>query len=88
MESESVAVNCQSRLQSQGIPFFRFNPRLEEALPSPDASREQLLDMIMQTRYQTMGVHMDQLVDMLHEIRTIMKRQRVQQTIVSAHDRT
>ena len=77
MESESVAQNCQSRLQSQGIPFYRFNPYLQEALPSQDVSRDQLLDMIMQTRYQTMGIHMNQLVKMLHDIRTIMKRQNV-----------
>ena len=75
MESELIAENCQSRLQSQGIPFYRFNPRLEEALPSPDVGGEKLLNMIMQTRYQTIGVQMDQLVDMLYEIRAIMKRQ-------------
>jgi calcium-independent phospholipase A2 len=87
MESESVAENCQSRLQSQGIPFYRFNPRLEEAMPSPDVSRERLLNMIMQTRYQTIGVHMDQLVNMLREIQTIMKRQRVQQMVSLACNR-
>ena len=87
MESESVAENCQSRLQLQGIPFFRFNPRLEEALPSPEVTREQLLNMIMQTRYQTMGIHMDQLVDMLYQIQAIMKRRTVQKTIALVHNR-
>ena len=76
-----MAENCQSRLLQQGIPFYRFNPHLDEAIPSPEVSGEKLLNMIMQTRYQTMGVQMDQLVDRLHEIRTIMKKQSVRKEI-------
>ena len=71
-----MAKNCQSRLQQQGIPFYRFNPHLDEAIPTTELNAEKLLNMIMQTRYQTMGVEMDRLVDMLHEIRAIMKKQR------------
>lgn len=73
-----MAENCQSRLQQQGIPFFRFNPHLDEAIPTTEISGEKLLNMIMQARYQTMGVLMDRLVEILHEVRAIMKRQCLQ----------
>ena len=76
VESESVAENCRSRLQQKGIPFHRFNPHLDEVLPAGETDSEKLINMIMQTRYQTMGVHMDELVKMLHDIRELMKTKR------------
>lgn len=82
-----MAENCQSRLQQKGIPFCRFNPHLDEVLPAGETNSEKLVNMIMQTRYQTLGVHMDQLVKMLYDIRELMKPKRVKRRCRDVHTR-
>ena len=79
-----MAENCQSRLQQKGIPFYRFNPNLDEAIPAGEINGEKLLNMIMQTRYQTMAVQMDHLVDVLYDIRMLMRRQKVKRKVTAA----
>ena len=66
MESESIAENCRSRLQEQGVPFYRFSPYLSEIIPAGETDTEKLVDVIMRTRVETAGPTMDELAQMLH----------------------
>ena len=80
--SESVAVNCKSRLEQRGIPFYRFNPKLDKTIPAGETDLEILLDMVLQTRYQAMGKEMDDLVKMLHDIRCIVMEQEMKKKCI------
>lgn len=47
VESESVAKSFDSRMQEQGIPFYRFNPDLDEVIPSGETDLGKLTNMLI-----------------------------------------
>ena len=47
VESESVARSFSSRMQEQGIPFYRFNPQLDEVIPSGETDLVRLTSMLI-----------------------------------------
>lgn len=47
MESESVSRSFSSRMQEQGIPFYRFNPQLDEVIPSGEIDLTKLVGMLI-----------------------------------------
>ena len=57
MESESVAKSFSSRLQEQGIPFYRFNPQLDEVIPSGETDLTKLLNMLIKVSLITGAVY-------------------------------
>ena len=78
MDSELVAENCHSRLLEQGIPFYRFSPRLEEVISAGESRTDRLVNMVIKTRLQTIGFTMNDLVQMLHIIAEMTRNLRVQ----------
>lgn len=78
VESESVAQNVKSRLIEQGIPFYRFNPHLDEAIPSGETDIEKLLNMTVQSRIQTLGVQLDELIQLLHLVARLNRQHETQ----------
>jgi hypothetical protein len=47
VESESVARSFSSRMQEQEIPFYRFNPQLDEVIPSGETDLTKLMNMLI-----------------------------------------
>ena len=74
LESESIAENCRSRLIEQGIPFYRFNPHLDDVIPAGETDTEKLLNMILKARTETIGQQMDELVQMFHLIAEMTRK--------------
>lgn len=52
VKSETVARNFRTRCWEQGIPFYRFNPELDEEIASGETDSEALVRMLVQTKMQ------------------------------------
>ena len=52
VESESVARSFSSRMEEQGIPFYRFNPQLDEVVPSGETDLVKLVNMVIKVSQQ------------------------------------
>lgn len=63
-----VATNSQSRCREQGIPFFRFSPKLRDVIAGSETDNEKLFNMVIQTRIDTREQGMEELVRLFHTI--------------------
>lgn len=63
-----VATNSHSRCQEQGIPFYRFSPKLKDVIAGSETDNEKLFNMVIQTRIDTREQGMDELIDLFHMI--------------------
>lgn len=68
----------KSRLIEQGIPFYRFNPHLDEAIPAGETDIEKLLNMTVQSRIQTVGVQLDELIQLFHLVARLNRQHEAQ----------
>lgn len=80
VESESVARSFSSRMQEQGIPFYRFNPQLDEVIPSGETDLTKLINMLIKTKVymmnkQELGMSMlRELVQLLHLVAEVNRK--------------
>ncbi len=51
-----MARSFNSRLQEQGVPFYRFNPQLEEVVPSGETDLIKLMAMLTKVRF-ALGIY-------------------------------
>ena len=63
-----VATNSQSRCKEQGIPFYRFSPKLKDVIAGSETDNEKLFNMVIQTRIDTREQGMEELVGIFHTI--------------------
>lgn len=63
-----VATNSQSRCREQGIPFYRFSPKLRDVIAGSETDNEKLFNMVIQTRIDTREQGMEELVRLFHTI--------------------
>ena len=63
-----VATNSQSRCREQGIPFYRFSPKLKDVIAGSETDNEKLFNMVIQTRIDTREQGMEELVGQFHTI--------------------
>ena len=63
-----VATNSQSRCTEQGIPFYRFSPKLKDVIAGSETDNEKLFNMVIQTRIDTREQGMEELVGQFHTI--------------------
>ena len=68
VESEMVATNSQSRCREQGIPFYRFSPKLRDVIAGSETDNEKLFNMVIQTRIDTREQGMEEMVRLFHTI--------------------
>ena len=74
-DSESIAITSRSRLMEQDIPFYRFNPHLDEEIGPGETNLEKLLNLIIQTRLQTaMERDMKELVQLFHLVAEMTRK--------------
>ena len=67
-QSEKVAKNSQSRCEEQGIPFYRFSPKLDETIAGSETDNEKLFNMVIQTRIDTKKQRLGELIELFHTI--------------------
>ena len=60
-----MARNCESRCKEQGIPYFRFSPKLDEVIAAGEVDTKKLIDMIIQTKIQTVEQHIENAIRLL-----------------------
>lgn len=65
METEKVAENSKSRCEEQDIPFYRFNPNLNEIIPAGETDNEKLLDMIIEAKIQVKEQGLKEMTELL-----------------------
>ena len=53
VESETVAMNTKARCESQGIPYYRFSPKLAENVATGETDNKILINMLLSTIVQT-----------------------------------
>jgi calcium-independent phospholipase A2 len=53
VESETVAENTKARCEGQGIPYYRFSPKLAETVATGETDNGVLINMIISTIVQT-----------------------------------
>ena len=63
-----VATNSQSRCREQGIPFYRFSPKLKDVIAGSETDNEKLFNMVIQTRIDTREQGMEEVVRLFHTI--------------------
>jgi hypothetical protein len=63
-----VATNSQSRCREQGIPFYRFSPKLRDVIAGSETDNEKLFNMVIQTRIDTREQGMEEVVRLFHTI--------------------
>ena len=63
-----VATNSHSRCREQGIPFYRFSPKLKDVIAGSETDNEKLFNMVIQTRIDTREQGMEELVEVFHKI--------------------
>ena len=63
-----VANNSQSRCREQGIPFYRFSPKLRDVIAGSETDNEKLFNMVIQTRIDTREQGMEEVVRLFHTI--------------------
>ena len=63
-----VATNSQSRCREQGIPFYRFSPKLRDVIAGSETDNEKLFNMVIQTRIDTREQGMEEVVHLFHTI--------------------
>ena len=63
-----VATNSQSRCREQGIPFYRFSPKLRDVIAGSETDNEKLFNMVIQTRIDTREQGMEDVVRLFHTI--------------------
>ena len=63
-----VADNSRSRCREQGIPFYRFSPKLKDVIAGSETDNEKLFNMVIQTRIETKEQGMQELVRLFHTI--------------------
>ena len=68
VESEMVATNSHSRCREQGIPFYRFSPKLRDVIAGSETDNEKLFNMVIQTRIDTREQGMEEVVRLFHTI--------------------
>lgn len=70
VESEGVAENCRSRCMKQNIPYYRFSPKLDEAIPLSEGDSEKLVDIVIKTKVllQSMDAQVDELVQLFYHL--------------------
>ena len=74
VESEMVAMNCKSRCEEQGIPFYRLSPILTEIVATGETDNEKLIDMMLQARLQTKEQGLDDITGIFHIVAHASKR--------------
>ena len=67
-ESENVADLCRKQCEKQKVPFYRFSPPLDEAIPMNEGDDKKLCGMILKAKMflQSMEYSMDELVQSFH----------------------
>ncbi len=70
VESEGVADNCRSRCAKQNIPFYRFNPELDEVIPLSEGDNEKLVNIVIKTKVllQSLDAQVDELVQLFFHL--------------------
>ena len=63
-----VATNSQSRCREQGIPFYRFSPKLRDVIAGSETDNEKLFNMVIQTRIDTREQGMEGVIRLFHTI--------------------
>ena len=68
--AENVVENCKARCERGRILFYRFNPRLDEAMGSTEADSKKLCDVILKAKMllQSNDAEMDQLIQHMYYI--------------------
>ena len=60
--SEEMAKNCTSQCEAQDIPFYRFNPTMEERFPPlGELELKKITSIIVQTIVQILGKNLEEL---------------------------
>ena len=67
-------MTSRSRLWDQGVPFYRFNPHLNEEISPAETNLEKLFNLIIQTRLQTEGPDMKELVQLFHLVAEMSRK--------------
>ena len=65
VESEKVTENSRSRCQEQNIPFYRFNPKLNDIIPAGETDNTKLLDMVIETKIQIKEQKLKEMAELL-----------------------
>ena len=63
-----MAERCKHNCEAQNIPFYRFNPRLDETISPAETDSFKLIEMIVTSRihmHTQAEVQMDKLVPLL-----------------------
>lgn len=68
VESEKVAENSQSRCEEQDIPFYRFNPTLNDIIPAGETDNVKLMDMVIETKIQIKELRLKEMTELLQMI--------------------
>ena len=68
VESEKVAENSQSRCEEQDIPFYRFNPTLNDIIPAGETDNVKLMDMVIETKIQIKEQRLKEMTELLQMI--------------------
>ena len=59
-----MAVNCRSRCEEQGIPYYRFNPLINDIIPMGETDVKKLIDMAITTKTEILNQWSDQLEEL------------------------
>ena len=68
VETEKVTENSKSRCKEQGIPFYRFNPTLNDIIPAGETDNTKLLDMVIETKVQIKEQSLKEMTEILQMI--------------------
>ena len=79
-ESEKVAENSRSRCKEQDIPFYRFNPKLNDIIPAGETDNLKLMDMVLETKIQIKEQRLKEMTELLQMITVSSSDVSVEQT--------
>ena len=68
VETEKVAENSESRCKELDIPYYRFNPKLNDIIPAGETDNVKLMDMVIETKVQIKEQKLKEMIEMLQMI--------------------